>query len=99
MAMKHPSIEETDTAIARMRERLGTRNVVLARWFTDTLAIMEAKIASRLEDPNDRAQARAAAFLFVKAALHQWATRPAHEEAAKDGPAKEAPPSRRIGIR
>ncbi|MBB3592082.1 hypothetical protein FHX08_002426 [Rhizobium sp. BK529] len=76
MAMNHPSLEETDAAIARMRDRLGARNAVLARWFTDTLAAMEAKMASPLDNPGDLAQARAAAFLFVKSALHQWATRP-----------------------
>lgn len=97
--MKHPSVEETDAAISHMRERLAARNVVLARWFTDTLTVMETKIASRLDDPRDLAQARAAAFLFVKAALHQWASRPAHEAAGKDSPAKETPPSKRLGIR
>lgn len=97
--MKQPSLEETDAAITRMRERLAARNAVLARWFTDTLTVMEAKIASRLDDPRDLAQARAAAFLFVKAALHQWASRPAHEAAAKDGPTKETLPSQRLGIR
>ncbi|EJJ29736.1 hypothetical protein [Rhizobium sp. CF142] len=97
--MKHPTLEETDAAIARMRERLAARNAVLARWFDDTLATMEVKIASRLDDPGNLAQARAAAYLFVKAALHQWATRPAHEAAGKDSPAKETPPLRRLGIR
>ncbi len=82
--MKQPTLEETDAAIARMRERLAARNAVLARWFTDTLAFMETKIASRLDDPGDLAQARAAAFLFVKRALHQWASRPVHEVAAKE---------------
>ncbi len=97
--MKHPTLEETDAAIARMRERLAARGAVLARWFSETLAAMEAKIASRLDDPGDLAQARAAAFLFVKRALHQWATRPAHEVAAEDAPMKETPPSPRLGIR
>jgi hypothetical protein len=60
--MKHPTLEETDAAIARMQDRLATRDAVLARWFSDTLAVMEAKIASRLDDPGDLAQARAAAF-------------------------------------
>jgi hypothetical protein len=82
--MKHPTLEETDAAIARMRARLAARNAVLARWFSDTLAAMEVKIAGRLDDPADLAQARAAAFLFVKRALHQWATRPAHEAAPGD---------------
>ncbi|MBB3311163.1 hypothetical protein FHT78_002907 [Rhizobium sp. BK196] len=87
--MKHPTLEETDAAIARVRERLAARNAVLARWFTDTLAVMEAKIASRLDDPRDLAQARAAAFLFVRRALHQWATRPVHEVAPGDSLPKE----------
>ena len=90
--MKHPSLEETDAAIARMQERLAVRNAVLAHWFRDTLAIMEAKIASRMDDPSDLAQARAAAFLFVKKALHQWASRPAHEVAARDSLPKETRP-------
>jgi hypothetical protein len=97
--MKHPTLEETDAAIARMRERLAARNAVLAGWFTDTLALMEAKIASRLEDPGDLAQARAAAFLFVKRALHQWASRPVHEVSPKEAQTKETPPSRRLGVR
>ncbi len=97
--MKHPSLEETDAAIARMRERLAARNAVLAHWFTDTLAVIEAKIANRLDDPGDLAQARAAAFLFVKRALHQWATRPVHEVVAEDAPTNETRPSRRLGIR
>ena len=88
--MKHPSLEETDAAIARMRERLGARNAALALWFADTIAVMEAKIASRLDDPGDLAQARAAAFLFVKRALHQWASRPVHEVAPGDSLPKEA---------
>ncbi len=96
--MKHPSLEETDAAIARMRERLGARNAALALWFADTIAVMEAKIASRLDDPGDLVKARATAFLFVKAALHQWAIRPAHEAAVKTSPEKEMP-SRRLGIR
>ena len=87
--MKHPTLEETDAAIARVRERLAARNAVLARWFTDTLAVMEAKIVSRLDDPRDLAQARAAAFLFVRRALHQWATRPVHEVAPGDSLPKE----------
>ena len=87
--MKHPTLEETDAAIARVRERLAARNAILARWFTDTLAVMEAKIASRLDDPRDLAQARAAAFLFVRRALHQWATRPVHEVAPGDSLPKE----------
>lgn len=90
--MKHPSLEETDAAIARMHHQLAARNAVLARWFSDTLAVMEAKIASRLDDPADLLQARAAAFLFVKKALHQWATRPAHEVAASDSLPKETRP-------
>ncbi|QWW68752.1 hypothetical protein [Rhizobium sp. WYJ-E13] len=92
--MKHPSLEETDVAIARMQERLAVRNAVLARWFSDTLAVMEAKIASRLDDPADLAQARAAAFLFVKKAMHQWASRPAHEVAAGNSLPKETRPSK-----
>jgi hypothetical protein len=88
--MKHPTLEETDAAIARMQDRLATRDAVLARWFSDTLAVMEAKIASRLDDPGDLAQARAQAFLFVKRALHQWATRPVHEVAPGDSLPKEA---------
>ncbi|MBB3460177.1 hypothetical protein [Rhizobium sp. BK377] len=87
--MKHPTLEETDAAIARVRERLAARNAILARWFTDTLAVMEAKIASRLDDPRDLAQARTAAFLFVRRALHQWATRPVHEVAPGDSLPKE----------
>lgn len=90
--MKHPSLEETDAAIARMRERLAARNTLLARWFTDTLEVMEMKIASRLDDPADLAQARSVAFLFVKKALHQWATRPVHEVVVNDDLPKETPP-------
>jgi len=71
-----PTLEELDVIIARMRTRLETRNGLLGRWFTETMAAMEAKIATRLEDPNDIAQARASALVFVKAALHQWASRP-----------------------
>ncbi|MBW9053696.1 hypothetical protein [Rhizobium mesosinicum] len=93
--MKHPSLEETGAAIAHMRERLAARNAVLARWFTDTLAVMEAKTAGRLDDPVDLAQARAAAFLFAKSALHQWATRPVHEVAPTDNLPKEAHPNDR----
>jgi len=88
--MKHPTLEEIDAAIARMQDRLAARNAVLARWFSDTLAVMEAKIASRLDDPGDLAQARAAAFLFVKRALHQWATRPVHEVAPGDSQPRES---------
>lgn len=88
--MKHPTPEETDAAIARMQDRLAARNAVLARWFSDTLAVMEAKIASCLDDPGDLAQARAAAFLFVKRALHQWASRPVHEVVPRDSLPKVA---------
>ena len=88
--MKHPTLEETDAAIARTQDRLAARNAVLARWFSDTIAVMEAKIASRLDDPGDRAQARTAAFLFVKRLLHQWATRPVHEVASGDSLPKES---------
>ncbi|MGO8124281.1 hypothetical protein ACC728_25020 [Rhizobium ruizarguesonis] len=78
-----PTLEELDVIIARIRARLAARNELLGRWFTETLAAMEAKIVVRLDDPNDVAQARASALIFVKAALHQWAIRPPREMPAK----------------
>lgn len=76
-----PTLEELDIIVARLHERLATRNILLARWFKDTMAVMEARFALRLDNDGDRAQARASALAFVKAALNQWATRPPHEQA------------------
>ncbi|MDC9832784.1 hypothetical protein [Rhizobium binxianense] len=81
-----PTLEQLDLVICRMRARLSGRNLLLARWFEETMTAMEARFAERLEDPSDLAPARAAALAFVKAALHQWATRPAHERQADKHP-------------
>ncbi|MBB4237519.1 hypothetical protein [Rhizobium esperanzae] len=82
-----PTLEQLDLVIDRMRARLAGRNALLANWFDETMRVMEARFAETLEDPRDLASARAAALAFVKAALHQWATRPAHE-----GQAGKLPP-------
>ncbi|MBB4289023.1 hypothetical protein GGE16_001039 [Rhizobium leguminosarum] len=81
-----PTLEQLDLVICRMRARLSGRNLLLARWFDETMTAMEARFAERLEDPSDPAPARAAALAFVKAALHQWATRPALERQADKHP-------------
>lgn len=74
-----PNLEQLDLVIARTRDRLAGRNALLAVWFVETMAVMEARFSEAQEDPRDLAAARAAALAFVKAALHQWATRPPHE--------------------
>ena len=74
-----PTLEQLDLVITRMRDRLAGRNALLAVWFVETMAVMEARFAEAQDDPRDLAPARAAALAFVKAALHQWATRPPHE--------------------
>jgi hypothetical protein len=83
-----PTLEQLDLVVARMRDRLAGRNALLAVWFVETMAVMEARFAETQEDPRDLAPARAAALAFVKAALHQWATRPPHERQPNATPGK-----------
>jgi hypothetical protein len=92
-----PSLEELDILVSRLHARLAARNTVLARWFKETMAVMEARFAAKLEDPRDLAGARSAALVFVKAALHQWATRPPLEHQAKAP--SESIKSRKTGLR
>ncbi|EJC73715.1 hypothetical protein [Rhizobium hidalgonense] len=82
-----PTLEQLALVTDRMHARLAARNVVRASWFDETMTLMEARFAERLEDPHDLASPRAAALAFIKAALHQWATRPAHEAGGNHPPA------------
>jgi len=84
------NLEQLDLVIARTRDRLAGRNALLAVWFVETIAVMEARFAEAQEDPRDLAAARAAALAFVKAALHQWATRPPHEGQPNAMPGKRS---------
>ncbi|TBA20460.1 hypothetical protein ELH22_05960 [Rhizobium ruizarguesonis] len=81
-----PTLELLNLVITRMRDRLAARDALLAAWFVETMAVMETRFSEAQDDPLDLAPARAAALAFVKAALHQWATRPPHERQPKTMP-------------
>lgn len=95
MMTKQPTLEELDIIAARMHARLAVHSELMARWFTETLATMEARFSAGADDPAARAEARASALVFVKAMLKQWAVQPPHAPAVRLSASVETPPVRR----
>lgn len=73
------SSEDIDAALIRLKQRYAAGNEPMARWMMETMAKLETRLAKDVKDPRDLAEARAAALVFIRMTLEQWAKRPPHE--------------------